>query len=56
MPFPFEKYERVIEPFSMYYSESQDSLIHLVIQSVDQANHMLMQLLDQPRLNLQVIM
>jgi len=56
MPFPYEKYERVFEPFSVYYSESQDSLIHLVIQSVDQANHRLMQLLDQPRLNLQVIM
>jgi hypothetical protein len=56
MLFPFEKYERVAEPFSVYYSEGQDSLVHLIIQSVDQASQRLMQLLDQPEPYLQVIL
>ena len=56
MPFPYEKYERVAVPFSVYYSEGQDSLVHLIIQSVDQASQRLMQLLDQPGPNLQVLL
>jgi len=56
MSFPFEKYERVAEPFSVYYSEGQDSPVHLIIQSVDRASQRLMQLLDQPGPNLQVIL
>ena len=56
MPFPYEKYEIETKPFSVYYSESQDSLVHLIIQSVDQASQRLMQLLGRPRPNLQVIL
>jgi hypothetical protein len=56
MPFPFEKYERVSGPFSVYYSEGQDSLVHAIIQSVDQASQMLKQLLGQPRPNMQIIL
>ena len=40
MPFPYEKYEIVAEPFSVYFSESQYSLVHLIIQSVQQAIHL----------------
>ncbi len=56
MPFPYEKYEIVAEPFSVYFSESQDSLVHLIIQSVGQASQWLMQLLGRPGPNLQVIL
>ena len=56
MLFPYEKYEIETEPFSVYYSESQDSLVHLIIQSVDQASQRLMQLLGRPGPNLQVIL
>jgi hypothetical protein len=56
MPFPYEKYKRVAEPFSVYYSESQDSLVHLIIQSVDQASQRLMQLLGRSGPNLQIIL
>jgi hypothetical protein len=56
MAFPYEKYEKVAEPFTFYYSKSQDSLIHVIIQSVDQAIQKLMQLLDQTGPNLQVIL
>jgi hypothetical protein len=56
MPFPFEKYERVAEPFSVYYSEGQDSLVHTIIQSVDQASQRLKRLLGQPGPNMQIIL
>ena len=56
MPFPYEKYERVVGPFSVYYSEGQDALVRLIIQSIDQASQKLIQLLNRPELNLQVIL
>jgi hypothetical protein len=56
MPFPYEKYERVSEPFYVYYSMGQDSLVHVIIQSVDQASQKLKQLLGQPGPDMQVIL
>jgi hypothetical protein len=56
MPFPYEKYKRVAEPFSVYYSEGQESLMHVIIQTVDQASQKLKQLLGQPGPKMQVIL
>ena len=56
MPFPYETYEKIAEPFSVYYSEGQDSLVHMIIQSVDQASQMLEQMLGQRGPNLQIIL
>jgi hypothetical protein len=56
MTFPYEKYERIADPFTAYYSENQDALVHLIIQSVDQANRRLVQLLGQPGPDLQIIL
>ncbi len=56
MMFPYEKYERIAEPFPVFYSESQASLVHEIIQCVYQACQGLMQLLVQPVPNLQIIL
>jgi hypothetical protein len=56
MPFPYEKYEIVAEPFSIYYSKNQDALVHLIIQFVDQASQRLMQMLGRPGPKMQIIL
>jgi len=56
MAFPYEKYEIVAKPFSIYYSENQESLVQLIIQSVDQASQWLMQMLGRPAPKMQIIL
>ena len=56
MPFVYEKYARVAEPFSVYYPEGQDSLVRVIIQTVDQAHQRLQQLTGQPGPKMQVIL
>jgi len=56
MPFPYEKYERIAEQFPVYYSESQESLVHVIIQTVNQASQRLKQLLGLPQPKMQVIL
>jgi hypothetical protein len=56
MPFVYEKYARVAEPFSAYYPEGQDSLVHVMVQTVDQASQRLKQLLGQSGQKMQVIL
>ena len=56
MPFAYEKYARVAEPFSVYYPEGQDYLVHVIIRTVDQASQKLKQLLGQPGPKMQVIL
>ena len=56
MPSPYEKYERVAEPFTVYYSKNQESLVHVIMQTVDQASQKLEQLLGQPGPKMQVIL
>ena len=56
MPFPYEKYERVANPFPVFYSESQASLVHMIIKSVYQASQGLRQLLGQRVPNMQMML
>jgi hypothetical protein len=56
MTFPYEKYERVAEPFPVYYSYSQNSLAHTIIQSVYQACQALIHLLGQPKPIIQIVL
>src|SRR5512135_3345149 len=56
MLFPYEKYKRVAGPFTVYYSKSQESLVHVIIQTVDQASQKLEQLLGQSGPKMQVIL
>ena len=48
MPFPYEKYERIQEPLTVYYPKSQNSLAYWIIECVDQASQSLVNLLGQP--------
>jgi hypothetical protein len=55
MLFPYEKYEKVEEPFSVFYSESQAILVHMIVQFIYQASQRLMQLLGQPSPKMQMM-
>ena len=56
MPFPYEKYETLVGPLSVYYPEGQDSLVHLIIQSIDEASQRLTQMLGRPMPKMEVIL
>ncbi len=56
MLFPYELYEKTIEPLSAYYPKDQSSLAHSIIQSVDQAGQRLARLLGQPMPKLELIL
>src|SRR5579872_4364778 len=46
MSFPYEHYETLAEPMTVYYPTGQDTLARWVFQSVDKASKLLAQLLD----------
>ncbi|HKV59169.1 MAG TPA: hypothetical protein VJO32_12845, partial [Ktedonobacteraceae bacterium] len=46
MPFPYEHYETLAGPMTVYYPTGQDTLARWVFQSVDKACKLLAQLLD----------
>lgn len=46
MPFPYEHYETLAEPTTIYYPAGQDALARRVLQSVNKASKLLAQLLD----------
>jgi hypothetical protein len=48
MPFPYEKYETLAEPLSVYFPEGQDSQVQSIIHSIDQASQLLMKLFGRP--------
>lgn len=56
MPFPYEKYERVADPFPVFYPANRTSLVHMIIQSVSQASQGLMQLLGLPLPQMQIVL
>jgi hypothetical protein len=56
MPFPYEKYEMLAKPLSAYFPKGQDYLVHLIIQSIDEASRYLEQLLGRPIPKMQLIL
>jgi hypothetical protein len=56
MPFPYEQYETLAVPLTVYYPRDQDSLAHWIIQSIDKASELLTQLLGRPMPEIQLIL
>jgi hypothetical protein len=56
MPFPYEQYETLAVPLTVFYPRDQDSLAHWIIQSIDKASQLLTQLLGRPMPEIQVIL
>ncbi len=56
MPFPYDQYETLPESFVVYYPRDQDSLAHLIFQSIDKACQLLKQLLVRPTPEMQVVL
>lgn len=56
MPFPYERYEALAEPLTIYYPGDQDSLARWIIQSIHKASQLLAKLLGRPVPEIQVIL
>jgi len=56
MPFPYERYETLAEPLTVYYPTGLDSQAHWVFQSVDRAGKLLAQLLDSGVPDMEVLL
>src|SRR5258708_8579331 len=48
MPFPYEHYETLAEPLTVYYPTGQHALARWIAQSIENAGKLLAQLLDRP--------
>jgi hypothetical protein len=48
MPFPYEHYETLDEPLTVYYPRGQEEHAHWVFQTIEQAGKLLSTLLGQP--------
>ncbi len=56
MPFPYEHYETLAEPLTVYYPTGQDSLARWIVQTIEKAGKLLAQLLDRPVPELEIIL
>lgn len=56
MPFPYEQYETLAEPLTIYYPMGKETLAHWIIQSIDKAGQLLSQLLDQAMPEMEIIL
>src|SRR6266849_8337706 len=56
MPFPYEQYETLAEPLTVYYPTGQDTLARWIFQSIDKAGQLLSQLLDQAMPEMEIIL
>lgn len=56
MPFPYEQYETLAEPLTVYYPTDQDSLARWIFQSIDRAGQLLTQLLGRPMPEMEIIL
>lgn len=56
MPFPYERYETLAEPITLYYPTGQDSLARWIFQSIEKAGKLLTQLLGQPVPEIEIIL
>lgn len=55
-PFPYEHYERLPEPLTVYYPTGEDALARWTFQTIDKAGKLLMQLLGQPMPEIQILL
>lgn len=56
MPFPYEQYETLAEPLTVYYPTGQDTLARWIFQSINKASQLLSQLLDQAMPEMEIIL
>lgn len=56
MPFPYEQYETLAVPLTVYYPRNQDSQAHWIVQSIYQAGELLTQLLGRPMPEMQLLL
>ena len=56
MSFPYERYETLAEPLTVYYPTGQDTLARWIFQSVDKASKLLAQLLDAPAPEMEILL
>jgi hypothetical protein len=56
MPFPYEHYETLAEPTTVYYPAGHDALASQIYQSVDKASKLLAQLLDTLALEMEILL
>ncbi|MDQ6660510.1 MAG: hypothetical protein M3Z24_06040 [Chloroflexota bacterium] len=56
MPFPYERYETLAEPITIYYPAGEDMLARWIFQTLDKASHLLANLLNLPIPDLEVLL
>lgn len=56
MAFPFERYETLAGPLTVYYPMGQESLARWVLETIDKAGKQLTQLLGQPMPEMEVLL
>jgi len=56
MSFPYENYETLAEPLTVYYPTGQDTLAHWVFQTIDKAGKLLTQLLGLPLPDIEILL
>jgi len=56
MPFPYEQYEALAEPLTVYYPTGQDTLARWIFQSINKAGQLLSQLLNQAMPEIEIIL
>lgn len=56
MPFPYERYQTIAEPFKVYYPRGEEAQTLWVIQTIDKASKLLVELLDQPVPDMEILL
>src|SRR5207248_3953466 len=54
--FPYERYERLAEPLTIYYPEGQETIARWMAQTIDEAGKLLTQLLGQAMPEIQILL
>lgn len=56
MQFPYERYETLAEPLTVYYPTGEETLARWIFQTIERAGTQLSQLLDQPMPELEILL
>jgi hypothetical protein len=56
MSFPYEQYETLAEPLTVYYPTGEQTLARWIFQNIEHGNKLLADLLDQPAPEMEVIL
>lgn len=56
MPFPFEQYETLAEPLTLYYPAGYETLARQIYRSIERGGKLLAQLLDAPMPELEILL